>query len=105
MIGESLVSRLNSPAAKKWVLWSLESGPPSEISDWPRESLVRSLPLAALAAVEPGRGVGGSGGGRGGWGDGAPQEPPAFTVVLVPPALAPLFDDAAVRAAVLGGKG
>src|ERR1039458_4961098 len=55
MIGESLVSRLNSPAAKKWVLWSLESGPPSEISDWPRESLVRSLPLAALAVVEPAR--------------------------------------------------
>src|ERR1035441_2215487 len=55
MMGEVLLSRLNSPARKKWVVWLLSSGPPREISDWPSESLVRSLPLAALVELKPDR--------------------------------------------------
>src|SRR5579871_439483 len=53
MMGDARFSRLNSPAREKWVLD--ESGPERATADWPRVSLVQSLPLAALPELKPER--------------------------------------------------
>ena len=55
MTGEPRSSRLNSPAAEKWVCWEEPIGPESEAADWPSESLVQLLPEVAFWAVKPER--------------------------------------------------
>ena len=96
MTGEPRSSRLNSPAAEKWVCWEEPIGPESEAADWPSESLVQLLPEVAFVGGEAGEGRGCR--------VGTPQLQ-QFAVELAAAAFGDDVHDAAGAAAEFGGEG